>query len=417
MSFSTAKRYEITDRIIEYGIYLYIVLMFVTKGEGIRNLIIFGNFALWLSTLQYRKNLHLLRHPVSQFCWIYLAIIPVSVIFSLDPLSSLKELKDEPLKFAALFPVIATVMTQESRLRNFTVASLFSLLIIVLSGYYSYIFHNIQLMKPDTALVHAWHNKFARYINTLLPFVVILYFVWKKLPLKIFLTVSVLISVSALVLSTSRGGYAAFFSIVCIWIFFLSRKEDFNVRRAVMVLIPVLLVIGLLSWNYSPFLKKRISNIEDIYTVNLRSESWHAALQAVKERPLTGWGYGSRIFHQDEPYKNTSYGKKPVDYEMRKKKLVAVSKGPHNTFLKVLFGQGLTGLIPYVFLIFISIKYFSKEALRLTGIRSYILVACISVLAGNFIVHSMLEVLKLQYLAVLIGTGMAAKGMNENSHT
>ncbi|MEF9426334.1 MAG: hypothetical protein L0956_03880, partial [Candidatus Mariimomonas ferrooxydans] len=257
------KKYENIDRIIEVGIYLYIIFMFLTKGESIRNILIFGNFALWLFTLKHRKNLYLLKNPVSILCWIFIGVIPFSVIFSIDPLYSFLELRHEPLKFALLFPVISTVMSDKTRLKRAVYVCFFTSILIVSIGYYSYLAHDIQVLRPDTALMDTGdtgHNKFARYLITLLPFSFILYFMWqKKAGLRALLSISFIISVFALILSSSRGGYTGFLSMVFIWALFLSRTKKYNLHRIMSVTVVVILMLGTLSWFSSPGLRERIS--------------------------------------------------------------------------------------------------------------------------------------------------------------
>ncbi len=83
----------------------------------------------------------------------------------------------------------------------------------------------------------------------------------------------------------------------------------------------------------------------------------------------------------------------------------------HNVFLDILFHQGIIGFIPYVLLVIVSMKIFWKEALKKEGMAGYILLACVSVLVGNYLLHAMFSLIKLRYLAVVIGLGMAAKGI------
>ncbi len=403
------KKYENINSIIEVGIYLYIMFMFLTKGESIRNILIFGNFALWLFTLKHRKNLYLLKNPVSILCWIFLGVLPFSVIFSIDPLYSFMELRHEPLKFALLFPVISTVMSDKTRLKRAVYVCFFTSILIVSIGYYSYLAHDIQVLRPDTALMDTGdtgHNKFARYLITLLPFSFILYFMWqKKAGLRALLAISFIISVFALILSSSRGGYTGFLSMVFIWALFLSRTKKYNLHRIMSVTVVVILMLGTLSWFSSPGLRERISlTAGQLPTLNDRTETWKSAVSAFKQRPLFGWGYGNRIFHQDEPYKNTPYRKAPP-------------KGPHNTFLRILFLQGIAGIIPFVLLLLTAIKAFWKDAFKTEGIKSYIPVACVSVLIGNFIINSIFADLHLHYMSVVLGLGIAAGGTDENSHT
>jgi O-antigen ligase len=399
------KKYEIIDRIIEYGIYLYVIFMFLSKGESIRSILIYGNFALWLFTLKYRKNLYLLKEPVSILCWTYLGISIISVIFSIDPMYSLSRFKMDPLIFAVLFPVIATVMSDETRLKRMACVCLFTAVFISLIGYYSYISHDLLMLKPDITLMHVHHNKFAKYLNTLLPVAFILYFIWKRPVLRGVLTVSFVILILALLLNTSRGGYISFFSMVLIWSVYLARTRGHSITRIMAIVIAITFLIGTLSWFLFPDLKTRIL----ANPLNDRINAGTAAMYGIKQRPLHGWGYGKKIFHKNEPFDKTPLKISPYNDESS-----VPYDDPHNTFLTVLFHQGIIGFIPYVFLVFLSVKMFWKEALRSRGIKSYMLVACVSVLVGNYFLHSMFSLMKLRYLALVLGIGMAAKGNDRN---
>lgn len=400
------KKYETIDRIIEIGIYLYIFFMFLSKGEGIRNVLLFGNFALWLITLKYRKNLHLLKEPVSLLCWIYIGTSIFSVFFSIDPLYSFKELRGVPLKFILLFPVISTVIDSELKLKRVIHVIFFTTVFIVLIGYYSYFIYDIPLLKPNTPLMHTWHNRFANYLNTLLPFTFILFLIWGKIWSKVILILSLILSILALILSTSRGGYLAFFSIVCIWAFYLIQIKKYNPKKVLTSIIMVILTVGIFSWFSVPYFRERISLLPaDLPTFHQRTEVWGPALHAFMQRPIFGWGYGREIFHRDEPYIETPYKRAP-------------QKASHNTFVRILVHQGLIGFIPYFLIILVAIREFWKSVREKSDLSSYVLVACTSVIVGNYILHSMLIGLgsKLHYLAVVLSLGIAAKGLNESSH-
>jgi O-antigen ligase len=352
----TDKKYEIIDRIIEYGVYLYIFLMFLAKGEGIRNVLIFGNFTLWLLTVRYRAPLFLLKDPVMILVWIYLASIISSVVFSIDPAFSLVEFKGDPLKFGLLLPVIATVMADEKRLVKACCISFVTLMFIVLAGYYSYAVYDIPMLKPHTVLVHAWHSKFARYLCILMPYSFILYFAWKRRVFKKVLIASLIVSAVALLLSTARAGLVAFMSIAAVWILFLTKGTVYNFWKITGVFVILLLLTGSAIFFFIPDsdIRDRISRTsKEISTLNLRTDIWKSAMYAFMERPVVGWGYGARIFHQDEPFRDTPYKKAPQ-----------TEKGPHNMFINVLFHQGLVGIVPHVLLILTSIVLFWSEAVK-----------------------------------------------------
>jgi len=387
---------------IEYLLYSYIVFMFLTKGEGVRNLTIFGGFALWL--LSFKKDyIKALKHPVSILFGLYLLTILISVFFSIDKVFSFKELRGDPVKALILFPMFATVMSDEKRLLRLCYVASFMALVMVTIGYYSYIFHDIPLLKPDTPLMHAWHNKFARYLNTFHPFLFTLFFVSKKKSFKTLIVISLIYTVSALLLSTSREGYLAFFAIIIVWIFYLSKLKKLHLTKAISALIILSLVSGLSAWYVSPYFKERLlRTIHDIKTLNDRTKAWIPAIHAIDKRPLFGWGYGEKIFHRPEPYKGTNYSPPEL--------------GSHNTFLRVVFHQGLLGLSVYVILLFTAIKVFLKGSFKDIKIANLILLSVASVLIGNYILNALLADLRLKHLAVVLGIGLAAKSANENRH-
>lgn len=405
------KKYEVIDKIIEYGIYLYIILMFLTKGEGIRNILIFGNFGIWLLTLKHRKNLYLLKEPVSVLFWLFLGVTFFSVIFSIDRVYSLLELKGEPLKSALLFPVISTVFVNEERLKKMVNVIFLALIFIVSIGYYSYFFHNISVMKPDIAIMHTGftgYNRFAVFLNSLLPFAFIFLLLPKKTIVKVFLGLLLLISVIALILTSSRMGLISFFCIVFLWSLYFSKTRNYSFIKIMSVFTTAILITVTILWFSFPDVRNRVRpTSEQLRTFNLRTQAWEPAIHAILQRPIFGWGYGKRIFFQDVPFQNTQYKKAPAIYP----------KNLHNTFIKILFHQGIIGLIPYLFLILFSIKYLWKRAFRHKGIRSFVLIASVSVLFGNYIVHSMTEeVPNLLYLSFILGLGVAVNSIDENSN-
>lgn len=398
------RKYEIIDRIIEYGIYAYIFLLFLSKGEGIRNFIVFGNFGLWLLTLKHRKNLYLLKEPIANLTWFFLASFVFSVVFSLDPIHSLKAVKGDPLKLALLFPVIATVLSDESRLKRAAIVTFFTMVFIVSFGYYSYLLSDLIYFKPDTVLVHAYHNRFAGYINTLLPIAFVLYYLTDKKLWKVLLAVTFLLSILALILSTSRGGYLAFLGILLVWIIYISRLKKYNVKKVLAWTLVILIFIGALSYYYFPEVNRRISNLStELYTANERDELWGAAFYGFLNRPLFGWGYGNDFFFREEPFVNTPYE--------------VPERGEHNLYLTVMFHQGIVGFLPFLLLVITATTTFWRDALRSSGIKSLMLVAITSIFIGNYIIHAQFEsMFRMHHIAVILGLGMAARGINENSH-
>lgn len=399
-----AKRYAAIDRIIAAEIYLYIVFMFLTEGEAIRNILLFSAFILWLSILKYRENKWILKERIPLFFWAFILSILISVIFSIDFSYSLSCLKKEPLKSVIIFCLVSTVLSDEKRLKGFVYLS-FAILVFTISvGYYSYWVYDLALMRPLLSIRHVWHNRFALDINTLLPFTLVLLLVTKDLKFKIMLLVTVFLSILAIVFSTSRSGTISFVSMALIFSLYSLRRKKINVKALQIGLIVTAVLAGSIVL-YSPQIKEKYFRLSrDIKTFTERTIIWEPLIFAAVQRPVFGWGYGEDIFTRDEPFENTPFKEAPVhrksDY-----------RNPHNSFLKIFFHQGIVGVIPYIILIVFSVKGLWGAQKYSNNFPVYVSVACSIVIAGIYIVTSMVENPALTGLSFVLGMGVAANGL------
>jgi len=334
--------------------------------------------------------------------WGLLGSVLVSVVFSIDPFYSFGRLQDQPLKAIIIFCLFSTVLSSETRLRKFVSVTVPVLLFTLAVGYYSYFAYDLPLMKPVTEIRHAWHARFAMDINTLLPFTFVILLMTKNIKLKIALGITILTSISAIILSTSRGGLAAFLCILFAWIIYLVRKRAIN-TRALLAGGAVIIVLSLIVIGASPNSRSRLARIShDIGDLHLRTEIWARLVASASQRPITGWGYGSDIFEMDEPFENTPFKEAPVHIK-------DAFRNPHNSFLKIVFHQGSLGLVLYGALLITATVSFWRGAFSTDGLRSLILFACASIMIGTFFVNSVVENPHLADLTLILGIGMAAR--------
>lgn len=405
------KRYEVIDKIIATEIYLYSIFMFLTRGEAIRNVLLFSSFFLWLITLKYRSNKWILKEPVPLLFWGLMASILISAIFSIEPLYSLQSLKTDPLKSAIFFCLLSTTLSDQKRLKVFVYISCAILVFTISVGYYSYWAYNLPLMKPVTWIRHAWHSRFAMDINTLLPFTLIILLLTKEMKLKLLILFIIMAGILGVILSTARGGLAGFTGIALIWmVYFLkTKKVGFKIITAIAASVVILFSAALFL---SPLMKEKfISNKKNIMSLGKRTEIWKPLVAAALERPIFGWGYGSKIFSMDTPFEDTFYKVAPVNRKQ-------AFRNPHNAFLKIFFHQGIVGLILYLALIITATRTFWKGMYNAAIFKSYVLTACASIMTGTFFINSLSENPRLISLTFILGIGLAAHYIkNENSHS
>lgn len=209
----------------------------------------------------------------------------------------------------------------------------------------------------------------------------------------------------ALVLSTSRGGIGAFLCMVIIWSIYVVKKRGISLKTMLASLALMAILSGITVYYAKPDIKDRFLRIkQDSKTFSNRTIIWSHLIAAAKEKPVFGWGYGPKIFKIDLPFQNTSYKVSParIRPELRQ---------PHNAFLRVLFHQGIIGLVIYVSLLFAAIRLFWKGAYNTQHIKSYMLIACASILISTYGVNSIVENTHLLYLTLILGIGMASMNL------
>lgn len=386
-----------TELFIEYGIYIYFIIMFLSKGESIKNIALYGTFALWLLSGKWRDR-DFYRSPLTILFGGYLFSVLLSVVFSIDPEYSLISLKYDILKAVVLFPVLATSFSTEERLRRLSISLSISASIMIAIGFYSYLTQDISFLKPNTELMHAWHNRFARYLCLTTPFAMVLLLTSKNKINMVGLFSLIIFGSLAVILSTSRGGMFALVLIVTVWILFVYKKGVFNFRKIILISLIAFITMFFIGLSTSPSLKTRLGGME---SVNLRLDTWNKAIESVKQRPILGWGYGKEIFHREEPYLKTTSKSLP-------------KTGPENTFIQVIFHQGLVGLGVYISLILTAVVVFFRSALRTeNSLRSYVLITACGIIVGNHIGHSLVAAEIFRGLAIILAIGIAAeKGAN-----
>ncbi len=388
------------DLAIIYGICSYVAIMFFTKGESIKNILLFGSFTLWLFTLKKSHIKEFFNEPISKLFFLYVIISLLSAINSIDPIFSLNAMREVFIKGVIIFPILATKFNSEDNLKKLAIVFTISATIMTLAGFYSYIMKDIPVLKPDVYFLHLWHNKFARYLNLLIPFIfVLLLYVEKKIYRFLILSI-ITLSVLGLVLSTSRGGYAAFISMVIIWGLFFLKKKNKKLQKVSSYLIFTFIITLALGFTISPTLRQRLTTVESFKE---RVAVWTTALESVKERPLLGWGFGPKMVRREEPYIPTEYNPPP--------------KGMHNTFLMIVFTQGIIGLISYLGLLLYSIIFCWKNANNKNNngadiFASYMFISVLSVLVGNYFVHSMFELVGFLGLSIILGIAIASKNIS-----
>jgi O-antigen ligase len=372
-------------------------LLYFSKGEGLRNILLFGSFAAWVVSLKGQGDARILRNPLGILYLIFVGISATGILASMDVSYSADAFKHEALKGILLFFTVASLFTSERRLKWLFAALCFSVFALIGTAFYSYATLDIPFVKPHISLMHHWHNKFARYLCNGLPFVAVLALTVRYRRVRGVLWLLGTTALVSVMLSTSRAGLAALVVMIAVWMTVLMFFRR-DMRRALLVSGALLVLIASVTLTTSPVLQQRLKSTgRQMSTMNKRLDAWIPMYAAIRERPVLGWGYGPKLVRRDEPYMGTGHA--------------APSIGAHNTFLEVAFASGTVGLVSYVSLLGWAMAVCVRGIVRRRGnpLHELVFLAVLSILVGNYVIHSMFANVSFRDLSMFLGILVAVR--------
>jgi O-antigen ligase len=374
----------------EYGIYLFAFLFFFDKGEGLRNLGLYGALASWLVLAVAKRNVRFsLDLPTCAFL-ACLGSVLISSVLSLNPLYSIAALDKDILKGTILFLVISTRFDLKMLLRLGRVFSAAGIVLLVL-GLHGFLTGESGFYTPENMFSYIDKNKFGFFIGFIFPFFV-LYTVGGASPWQrgIWGTFSFW-GLTASVLSASRGAMGAVFVAIPVYAAFLLKRRYLKASLLSVAVLAALAVSTFGIWP-EPVRKQILSTGSHIWTVHSRTHLfWKPALESVRQRPILGWGYGKMIYRDPRPFQDTS--KPGKDHK----------GGLHSTYISVLFHQGVVGLMTYLFLIFSMCHVLMKTIRGKSGPLRLLAVTLLCIVLGSFILHALVRVNYFRVLALTAG--------------
>ncbi|MEA3404416.1 MAG: O-antigen ligase family protein [Pseudomonadota bacterium] len=218
----------------------------------------------------------------------------------------------------------------------------------------------------------------------LLSCVIALYFfkLRKHLLLYVFLFIGALGIISSL-LSGSRGGWLAIFTVPFLFLLFLEEKRHRHLFLGLfLVVIIVLVSIGMSVDNISSRVHAFWRELEQLLflfklsggSLGARIQMWEVALQAFLSSPVFGIGVGEFFAYKANLILN---GEASVKIER--------FKHAHNEYLTILSSMGLVGIAAFFFMFRWLWRYFSK------AIKSSVLEKKILGLSGLVVIVCMID--------------------------
>ncbi len=340
----------------------------------------------------------LMNHPVFWAILLYLGWIFICIIPSEMPLVSLKYLLVR-LWFIGVFFYIGYILFK-SELRYFKIflwCFVLGLLVVVTISLIKHIglgIFNEKAAHGTSAPFFIDHTSYGATIAIILPVLISLMVISKKISGKLVLSGLTLFFTIALIFSYSRAAWLSVAVAIAVWFVWYLRIR-FSILIAGFIIVVSLLIsfqLEIGQWlssnttDSSGNLKEHLNSALNVSTdaSNLeRINRWSSAVRMFNERPLFGWGPGTYMFYY-APFQR-SYQKTIISTNF------GTGGNAHSEYLGLLADSGIIALLGYILiLIFVFYRGFTlSRKIEDKNIRILIIGALLGIV--TYAIHGFLN--------------------------
>ncbi len=351
--------------------YPYLVRIFNPPKELAFNILVIIGLMFWFLKMTSREEFKITRTPLNLPVLAFMAICPLSLIWSNSPMVSLLEL---PLFLAGpiLYFILVNNINDKHQINRILITLLIISSLLGIYGIFQYNGIDFSFWKANIGRQQVFGlfgnvNYFAEYLIMPLSLSISLFFAARNRAHKILLLVGILAMGGSLILTFTRGSYLAI-GISSIFMFFLylaSRGKNFikeHKKIFIFVLVVALLVTGLFifpnplnkSGTVISKIKGRISisQFTSGSSLKRREAIWGFTTLMIKDHPLLGSGLGTF------KYNSLNYQAKFFDQgENRRLYPYGIADKVHNEYLQLGAEIGILGLGIFLWLIISYFRY------------------------------------------------------------
>ncbi len=310
----------------------------------------------------------------SKIGWLFLALILVftlSTILSPQPHTSLWgsfNRMDGLLTwfyYFAFFVIVSGVARNKNNWQTIIKIAISGIIIISIYALYKLWFID------DTSINYRANGSLGNpvflggYLAISLPLVLSYILNKKRSAFKIISFLALILGVTALFFTFSRGSWiAAFLAILLVFClyFYKYKRQIFNLKIIKVISVVSLFLVIIIASLYinllnSPGSESWKNNIISTTSIERRLHTWSIGLQAFKEKPIIGWGLENFKIAFNKYYKPIS-GSKNISFQE-----THLDKA-HNEYIDMAVTGGITALIIYLLIIFLSLAINLKQIFK-----------------------------------------------------
>jgi len=309
-------------------------------------------------------------------CWMFL-----SAFFSQDTTEAIWEIL-RTLSYFGLFLTIYNLVRKNNFAQTFLLLSFTIVgMAFVLKDLYN--FFSWGELSSGGRLVGSfyWHNQMAGFIVLLVPLLLSLFLLTKNLYFKFISLLAIFVSLFALVLTYSRGGWISLLASLVLFFAFSFKKIKSHIKPlfitlAIFIIVTFIVIKPVGVGKTVQSIKSELSSQTRSVSGNLRTTVWQNAFKIIKDNPIFGVGpgaFGSSYYR----YQNVPW---------------LYAKNTHNHYLQYAAELGIIGFFLFAAVILSALFRVFRERKRLGDERRHpLLLGVIAALFGSAF-HALIDV-------------------------
>ena len=384
---------------------LYIILIYLPDITRYKNIVmgLIGATALWYLVRDFRTIGQIFKNNLAYALFFLLLAIGYSVVISVEPALSLKEMNKPILNglllFAIAFPIVLYKETPTAIAKMVMVSFAMGLLVIMAKELVQYYLEYQKNIKPFTWRSHPLHREISYAMLFFFPIILTVWFFRNKRLLLNWLLLGIVSSIYLiLILGTLARG--AWFSLCFVILLLLITNRQWLLIIISIAICTALYVAAIKLPPNDIFNLKLQNKITQINSgKRFDGGTQGSALDLILAQPIKGYGYGNQLYHnvynqQVKQHKNWFFKK---------------SIGPHNVFLAFWFAGGILGLISLLYFCASFIAQGIQLIRKNQGIiRQAALVLLMSFL-GVYVLRGLFENAYINQVGILLGLMLALR--------
>ncbi|MFU9077476.1 O-antigen ligase RfaL [Proteus sp. LHD240705] len=385
---------------------LYIILIYLPDITRYKNIVmgLIGATALWYLVRDFKTICKIFKNNLSFSLLFLLLTIGYSILISVEPSISIKEVNKPILNglllFSITFPIILYKEKPTDIAKMVMIAFAIGLLVIMVKDLLLYYFeYKKKDIWPFTWRSLPSHRDFSYSLLFFFPCILCAWFLAKKNKVinLILLCIISFLFIFTILGTLARGAWIAL-AIIIIFIVQINRQWLLLIIGSA---VSLLLFISIVNTPFGDRATKTLQYKLNQSDSGLRfsNGTQGSALDLILEHPIKGYGYGNQLYHN-------VYNERVKEHpEWKFKKSI----GPHNVFLAFWFAGGILGLIGILYFCSSIIAQGIQLIRKNQGIiRQAALVLLMSFL-GVYVLRGLFENAYINQVGILVGLMLALR--------